>query len=137
MERDPSSGQLESRIVEILDAIREVLNRLATLEEKTIWHHQIMNQLNSDQRCISDKIAEHEKDRGRIALVERELQYITGDISKQSKQLEVITSVVSDLQKADSAQGKTVGFIEKAGSQFVMAIIGVAAGAVVMKLVGG
>ena len=36
--------------LEVLDAIREVLNRLATLEEKTGWHNQVMTDLGRGQK---------------------------------------------------------------------------------------
>lgn len=135
-EHGGQNSLLENRIVEILDAIREVLNRLATLEEKTVWHNTALTQLNSGQKEMWDKITDHEKDRGRIALLEREIQYLSGDLSKQTKQVEVLSSIVGELQKSDSIQGKTVGFIESMGSQFVLTIVGAIAGAILMKLVG-
>lgn len=132
----PVNTHLETRIVEILEAIREVLNRLATLEEKTVWHNNFMNQLSTGQKEISDRLTEHDKDRARIALLERDLQYLTGDVSKIAKQTEILTGIVSELQRTDSAQNKTVGFIEKASSQFILALLGAGAGAIAMKLIG-
>lgn len=132
----PANTQIESRIVEILDAIREVLNRLATLEEKTVWHNNFMNQLSTGQKEISDRLTEHDKDRGRIALLERDLQYLSGDVSKLHKQTEVLSGIVIELQRTDSAQNKTVGFIERMGSQLIVAILSAGGGAIAMKLIG-
>lgn len=130
------ANPLENRIVEILEAIREVLSRLATLEEKTVWHQQFMTQLGSSQKEISDRIASLDMDRGRIALLERDVQYLTGDVSKQSKQLEVLTVIVRDMQTNDKLQGKTVNFIEGASSHFALALLGAGAGALALKLLG-
>lgn len=131
------NAMLENRVLEVLEAIREVLSRLATLEEKTVWHNLSMNKLAEVQSKMSDRLSDHEKDQGRIALLERDMQYISGELSKCSKQLEVLTGVLAEIQRNDMSQGKTVGFIEKAGAQFIMAIICAGGGAVAMKLIGG
>lgn len=127
----------DNRVIEILEAIREVLSRLATLEEKTLWHNSMMNKIADVQNRMSDRLSDHEKDRGRIALLERDLQYLTGELGKNSKQLEVLSGIVSEIKISDLSQGKTVGFIERAGGTFLMAIISAGAGALIMKLIGG
>ena len=132
-----SSPQLENRVVEILDAIREVLNRLATLEEKTVWHNNYMNQLSHGQKEMADRISDLAEDRGRIALLEREVQYLTGDVNKQAKQLESLTHMVQELSSNDKMQGKTTNFIEKIASTFVIALCSAGAGAGALKFFGG
>lgn len=132
-----SDSMLENRIIEILEEIREVLGRLATLEEKTIWHSTGLNRLGEAQKEMAGKIAEQEKDRSRLALLERELQYVQGELSKNSKQLEILTGIVAEMQRTGASQGKTVGFIERAGAQFILAILSAGGGALVMKLIGG
>lgn len=132
-----SSPQLETRVIEILDAIREVLNRLATLEEKTVWHNSFMNDLSKGQKEMSDRITDLTQDRGRIAMLERELQYLTGDLTKQSKQVETLTGLVQELSTSDRLQGKTVGFIEKSATTFLLAAVSAGAGALFLKLIGG
>lgn len=131
-----SSPQLETRVIEILDAIREVLNRLATLEEKTVWHNNYMNQLSQGQKEMADRISDLAQDRGRIALLEREVQYLTGDVNKQAKQLETLTNLVTELSTNDKMQGKTTGFIEKFAGYIVLALGGAGAGAGVSKFFG-
>jgi predicted RNase H-like nuclease (RuvC/YqgF family) len=131
-----SSPQLETRVIEILDAIREVLNRLATLEEKTIWHNNIMSELSSGQKEMDKRVSDLYQDRGRIALLERELQYLTGDLAKQSKQVEVLTGFVQELTTSDKIQGRTFGFIEKSAGSFILALISAGAGAIIFKLFG-
>ncbi len=132
-----SSPQLENRVIEILDAIREVLNRLATLEEKTVWHNNYMNQLSNGQKEMADRISDLAQDRGRIALLEREVQYLTGDVNKQAKQLETLTGLVQELSSNDKMQGKTTGFIEKFASAFILALGAAGAGAGATKFFGG
>jgi DNA repair exonuclease SbcCD ATPase subunit len=132
-----SSPQLENRVIEILDAIREVLNRLATLEEKTVWHNNYMNQLSNGQKEMADRISDLAQDRGRIALLEREVQYLTGDVNKQAKQLETLTGLVQELTTNDKMQGKTTGFIEKFASSFILALGSAGAGAGAIKFFGG
>lgn len=132
-----TSPQLENRVIEILDAIREVLNRLATLEEKTVWHNNYMNQLSSGQKEMADRISDLAQDRGRIALLEREVLYLTGDVNKQAKQLETLTGLVQELSTSDKMQGKTTGFIEKFASSFMLALGAAGAGAGAAKFFGG
>lgn len=132
-----SSPQLENRVIEILDAIREVLNRLATLEEKTVWHNNYMNQLSNGQKEMADRISDLAQDRGRIALLEREVQYLTGDVNKQAKQLETLTALVHELSSNDKMQGKTTGFIEKFASTAILAMASAGAGAGILKFFGG
>lgn len=132
----PANNQLETRVIEVLDAIREVINRLATLEEKTVWHNNVMNQLSSNLKETADRVSDHDRDRGRIALLERDFQYLSGEVSKISKQTEVITGITAELQRSDFAQTKSVGFIENFGSQVVLAFLSAGGGAVAMKLLG-
>lgn len=132
-----TSPQLENRVIEILDAIREVLNRLATLEEKTVWHNNYMNQLSNGQKEMADRISDLAQDRGRIALLEREVQYLTGDVNKQAKQLETLTTLVQELSANDRSQGKTTGFIEKFASAIAIAVGSAGAGAGLLKAFGG
>lgn len=132
-----SSPQLENRVIEILDAIREVLNRLATLEEKTVWHNNYMNQLSNGQKEMADRISDLAQDRGRIALLEREVQYLTGDVNKQAKQLETLTALVTELSANDKVQGKTTGFIEKFASTVIISLGSAGAGAGILKFFGG
>lgn len=132
-----SSPQLENRVIEILDAIREVLNRLATLEEKTVWHNNYMNELSKGQKEMADRISDLAQDRGRIALLEREIQYLTGDVNKQAKQLETLTGLVQELSTSDKMQSKTTGFIEKFASSIILALGAAGAGAGVTKFFGG
>lgn len=132
-----SSPQLETRVIEILDAIREVLNRLATLEEKTVWHNNFMNDLSKGQKEMSDRITDLAQDRSRIAMLEREIQYLTGDLNKQSKHVETLTGLVHELTTSDKLQGKTVGFIENSATTFLLAIVSAGAGAICLKLFGG
>ena len=132
-----STPQLENRVIEILDAIREVLNRLATLEEKTVWHNSFMNDLSKGQKEMSDRVTDLAQDRGRIALLERELQYLTGDLTKQSKQVDTLTGLVHELTTSDKLQGKTVGLIENSATTFLLAIVSAGAGAICLKIFGG
>ena len=132
-----SSPQLENRVIEILDAIREVLNRLATLEEKTVWHNNYMNKLSDGQKEMADRIAELSEDRGRIALLERDVQYLTGDVNKQAKRIEDLTTLVGELSISDKMQGKTTSFLEKFASTFILAIGSAGAGAMALKFFGG
>lgn len=131
-----SSPQLENRVLEILEAIREVLSRLATLEEKTVWHNNFMNQLNNGQKEMADRISDLAQDRGRIALLERDVQYLTGDVNKQAKQIESLLTAVNELRSSDSAQGKTVGFLEKFASTIILAIGAAGAGSALTKFFG-
>lgn len=128
--------QLENRVIEILDAIREVLNRLATLEEKTVWHNAYMNELSKGQKEMADRISDLAQDRGRIALLEREVQYLTGDVNKQAKQLETLTSVVQELSSNDKMQSRTTGFIEKFASTIILSLGSAGAGAGLLKYFG-
>ena len=128
--------QIETRVVEILEAIREVLNRLATLEEKTVWHNNFLNQLSAGQKEISNRVMAHEQDRGRIALLERDLQYLTGEVSKISKQAEVLTEIAAELQRNDTANSRTVGLIENFGAQLLVALLSAGGGAIAMKVIG-
>lgn len=132
-----SSTQLENRVVEILDAIREVLNRLATLEEKTAWHNNYMDKLSNGQKEMADRISDLAQDRGRIALLEREVQYLTGDVAKQGKRIEDLTNLIAELNVSDKMQGKTTGFIEKFASTIILALGSAGAGAAALKLFGG
>ena len=66
-----SSPQLENRVVEILDAIREVLSRLATLEEKTVWHNATMDKLSVGQKEMADRISDLAQEIGRASCRER------------------------------------------------------------------
>lgn len=128
---------LENRVIEVLDAIREVLNRLATLEEKTGWHNQVMTDLGRGQKELVDRVSSLELDKSRVALLERDLQYITGEVSKSAKQVELLTAIVHEIQLSDKSQGKTVGLIENLSSSFLIALVGAAAGAVSLKIFGG
>lgn len=130
------STVLDNRMVEILESIREVLSRLATLEEKTQWHNDKMKDLSDIQLRMADKLSDHEKDRSRIALLERDLQYLSGEVSKNAKSVEVLTGIVSEILRNDATQGKTVGFIERAGSTFILAILSAGGGALAMKILG-
>ncbi len=128
-----ASPQLENKVIEILEAIREVLNRLATLEEKTVWHNAVMTQLTQGQKEMADRISSLVEDRGRIALLEREVQYLTGDMQKQSRQVDTLSALVNELSVSGKANSKTVTFMEKVGSTLITAALAAMAGALAVR----